>query len=65
MKRGFPPLTINYILRIRIAPEDMKMDAFEKGNISLLISLILMYPWTKSEKQAKSLLNDIKNKSKN
>ncbi len=64
MKCDFTPLTINYILRIRIAPEDMKMDAFEKGNISLLIGLILMYPWTKSEKRAKSLLNDIK-KSKN
>jgi len=43
----------------------MEMNAFEKGGISLLISLILMNPWTKSEKQAKSLLNDIKNKSKN
>lgn len=60
MKRGFPPPIINYILRIRIAPVDMKIDAFEKGSISLLISLILMDPWTKSEKQAKSLLNDIK-----
>lgn len=56
---GLPPPLISYILRERIAPIELELKAYENGSKEMLLQLILMDPWTKSEKQAKSLLEDI------
>lgn len=50
---------IAHLLRDRIAPVEMELQAFEEGNINYLISLVMMDPWTKSEKQAIMLIEDI------
>lgn len=54
------PKTIQaYILRDRVAPVEMELEAYERGDYDLLLSLIMMDPWTKSEKQARELLDTI------
>jgi len=56
---GLPQPLISYILRERIAPIELELKAYKNGSKEMLLQLILMDPWTKSEKQAKSLLEDI------
>ena len=57
--KGLPRELITYILRDRVAPVEMELLAFEKRDRGLLLNLIMMDPWTKSEAQAKALLDDI------
>lgn len=56
---GLPKPLLPYILRDRIAPVEMELLAYEREDRGLLLNLIMMDPWTKSEKQAKELLNTI------
>ena len=56
---GLPGPLISYILRDRVAPTEVELKAYESGEREMLLQLILMDPWTKSEKQAKDLLEDI------
>lgn len=56
---GLPKPLIAYILRDRIAPVEVELEAYEAGSKELLLQLILMDPWTRSEEQAKKLLDDI------
>ncbi len=56
---GLPGPLISYILRDRVAPVEVELEAYEKGDRELLLQLILMDPWTKSEEQARSLLEEI------
>jgi alpha-galactosidase len=56
---GLPKTLTAYILRDRIAPVEMELAAFEQRDKTLLLSLIMMDPFTKSEKQAEALLDDI------
>jgi len=56
---GLSKPIISYILRDRVAPVEVELEAYESGNRSLLLQLILMDPWTKSEEQAKNLLEDL------
>jgi alpha-galactosidase len=56
---GLPKPLLAYILRDRVAPIEMELAAFEGGNRALLLSLIMMDPFTKSERQARELLDDI------
>ncbi len=56
---GLPAPIIAYALRDRVAPVEMELEAFTKGSRELLLSLIMMDPWTTSEHQAKKLLDDI------
>jgi alpha-galactosidase len=54
---GLPPELIAYILKDRVAPVEVELAAFERGSRELLLQLILMDPWTRSEQQARDLLN--------
>jgi alpha-galactosidase len=54
-----PKSVLAYVLRDRIAPVEMELIAYETHSRQRLIELIMMDPWTKSEKQAKNLLQDI------
>jgi alpha-galactosidase len=57
--RGLPRPLQAYILRDRVAPVNVELEAFETGSKSLLFELIMMDPWTRSEQQARALLEDI------
>jgi alpha-galactosidase len=48
-----------YILRDRVAPVNVELEAFATGRKDLLHELILMDPWTRSQEQAAALLDDI------
>jgi alpha-galactosidase len=56
---GLPSELIAYILRDRVAPVEVELAAFERGSRELLLQLILMDPWTRSEQQARALLDAI------
>ncbi|MCX8183606.1 MAG: hypothetical protein N3F08_04225 [Crenarchaeota archaeon] len=52
------PLTA-YILRDRVAPVEVELEAYESGSREKLLELVEMDPWTRSEEQARGLLEDI------
>ena len=57
--KGLPQPVMSYLLRDRIASVEMELQAYDKGDRNLLLSLIMMDPWTKSESQAQRLLEGI------
>jgi alpha-galactosidase len=57
--RGLPQPLLAYILRDRVAPVNLELEAYDKGDKELLLQLILMDPWTRSEEQARGLLEEI------
>jgi alpha-galactosidase len=38
---------------------NVELEAYERGSRELLLQLVLMDPWTRSEQQARDLLEDI------
>ncbi|HVU14675.1 MAG TPA: hypothetical protein VHD90_25540 [Phototrophicaceae bacterium] len=56
---GLPEPLIAHILRDRVAPIEVELEAYETGNKTLLEQLILMDPYTRSEEQACKLLDEI------
>ncbi|HAL73642.1 MAG TPA: hypothetical protein DCM45_00950, partial [Clostridiales bacterium] len=50
---------LSFIYREKIAPCEMELAAFEKGDYNLLLAMILMDPFTQSEAQARALLDGI------
>jgi len=54
-----PRSLIQYILRDRVAPVEIELEAYENGSGEQLLELIMMDPWTRSEGQAKGLLGDV------
>ncbi len=57
--KPLPKPVIASILRDRIAPVETELSAYINGDYETLLSLILMDPWTTSEKQARQFLNEI------
>ncbi|HJA31348.1 MAG TPA: hypothetical protein H9956_06825 [Candidatus Eisenbergiella pullicola] len=57
--KKLPPAIISHILRDRVAPVLVELDAYEKGDYELLVDMIMMDPWTRSEQQARELLDAI------
>ncbi len=56
---GLPPELISYILHDRVAPVNLELAAYETGSEELLFQLIMMDPWSRSEKQARAMLEEI------
>jgi alpha-galactosidase len=56
---GLPKAVNSYLLRDRVAPVEVELEAYKTGSKKRLLDLILMDPWTQSEQQAKNLLNEI------
>lgn len=56
---GLPKSLVSYILRDRVAPVEMELEAYENCSRERLLELIEMDPWTKTEEQAKGLLNSV------
>ncbi|MEM2921918.1 MAG: alpha-glucosidase/alpha-galactosidase [Candidatus Bathyarchaeia archaeon] len=57
--RGLSRPLISYLLRDRVTPVEVELEAYDSGSRELLLELVMMDPWTRSEKQAKALLDDI------
>jgi alpha-galactosidase len=57
--RELPKPIIALTLRDRVAPVELELDAYINGDYEMLLSLILTDPWTKSEAQARQLLEAI------
>lgn len=56
---GLPRPLTSYILRDRVAPIEVELEAYTTGSKEALLQLILMDPYTTSEDQARGLLNEI------
>ncbi len=54
-----PPLPLAYLLRDRVIPVRLELEAYRQRCKDLLVELILTDPWTKSEDQARRLLGEI------
>lgn len=57
--KELPKPIIAHILRDRVAQVEMELEAFTKGDYNCLLDLIMMDPWTKTEEQARSLIDEI------
>jgi alpha-galactosidase/6-phospho-beta-glucosidase family protein len=56
---GLPQPLIAHILRDRVASIEVELEAYLTGSKKLLEQLILMDPYTRSQEQARKLLDDI------
>lgn len=56
-----PRHILSFIYREKIAPCEMELAAFEQGSYDLLLAMVLMDPFTRSEVQARNLLDSILN----
>ncbi len=57
--KGLPKPIIAHILRDRVAPVEIELEAYNRGSRDLLVQLVLMDKWITSEKQANELIDDI------
>lgn len=57
--KELPRGVMAYILRDRVAPVEIELEAYEKGDYEMLLQLLLMDPWTKSEESARQFLDEI------
>jgi alpha-galactosidase len=56
---GLPTPVIAQILRDRVAPVTLELEAYEQGSKELLLQLLMTDPWTRSEEQASAMLDAI------
>jgi alpha-galactosidase len=56
---GLPTPLTAYILRDRVAPIEVELEAYATGSKQQLLQLILMDAYTQSEAQARAMLDDI------
>lgn len=56
---GLPWELIAYILHDRVAPVELELQAYELGSKELLLQLVLMDPWSRSEEQALAMIDEI------
>lgn len=54
-----PPAVQAHALRDYVAPVNLELAAYAQRSRSMLLDLIMMDPWTHSERQARELLNSI------
>ncbi|MCX8169570.1 MAG: hypothetical protein N3D72_00600, partial [Candidatus Methanomethyliaceae archaeon] len=57
--KGLSKPIIAYILRDRVAPVEIELEAFNRGSRELLIQLVLTDKWITSIEQANKLINEI------
>jgi alpha-galactosidase len=56
---GLPVAVLAHTLRDRVACVEVELEAYQKRSKEMLLQLILMDPWSRSEKQAKAMLDEI------
>lgn len=57
--KQLPQPVIAHILKDRVAPVLVELEAYEKGDYEMLLDMFRMDPLTKSKKQACELLDEI------
>lgn len=56
---GLPPALIAHTLRDRVAPVTLELEAYTTGKRDLLVQLILMDQWARSEAQARGFVDEV------
>ena len=57
--KPLPRSILSYILRDRVAPVEMELEAYNKGSKELLLQVIMMDRFCTSREQASSFLDEI------
>lgn len=57
--KGLPQPLLTHILRERVVPVNLELEAYTEGSKDLLLQLILLDPWSRSEQQASDFLEEI------
>lgn len=57
--KELPKGIIAHILRDRVAPVEVELEAYEKGSYDMLLDLVMMDPWTESEERARAFVDEI------
>jgi alpha-galactosidase len=56
---SLPSLPRAYLLHDYVVPVNLELEAYEAGDRNRLLELIMLDPWTRSQRQARALLEDI------
>jgi alpha-galactosidase len=48
-----------HILRDRVAPVNLELEAYNTGSRDLLLQLVMMDQWTRSQEQAEKLIESV------
>jgi alpha-galactosidase len=56
---GLPPLVLSYLIRDRVVPVELELQAYERGSRALLVELVGLDPWTRSMRQARDFVHEI------
>ena len=56
---GLPSAVLAYLIRDRVVPVEIELEAYRRGSRRLLEELIGLDPWTRSMQQARAFLDDI------
>ncbi|MHB1296033.1 MAG: family 4 glycosyl hydrolase [Anaerolineae bacterium] len=57
--QGLPPAIVAHAIHDRVIPVNIELEAYKTGSRELLMQLIMMDPWSRSEAQAAGLLAEI------
>ncbi len=56
---GLPRAILAHLLRDRVAPVEIELEAYQKGSRNLLTHLVMTDKWITSQKQAEDLIDEI------
>jgi alpha-galactosidase len=56
---GLPPLVLGTLIRDRVVPVEVELEAHRQGSHRLLVELVCMDPWTRSLQQARDFVDAI------
>ncbi len=56
---GLPPLPLSYLLRDRVVPVELELEAYDQHSRHLLEELVCMDPWTRSTRQAHDFVHEL------
>jgi alpha-galactosidase len=54
-----PDSVLAYLIAERVGPVNLELQAFEQGSKQLLLQLLMMDPFARSERQCRQLLEEI------
>ena len=54
-----PPLPLSYLMRDRVVPVELELQAYDQHSRHLLEELVCMDPWTRSTQQAHDFVHEL------
>ncbi len=54
-----PPAALAWLNRDYVAPANLELEAYARGDKQLLVELVMMDPWTRSEAQARAMIDAV------